>query len=55
MVDVVTNRMFDTFNKFAPGENRQSESLSTVSSLKRFSANQRFRKILSREAEMKVT
>lgn len=54
MVDVVTNRMFETFNRLAPGENRHSESLSTISSLKRFSMNQKVKRILDRESETKV-
>lgn len=54
MVDIVTNRMFDAFNKLAPKERQQNDSLSTITSLKRFSSEQRSRKILSREAETKV-
>ncbi|KAF2900464.1 hypothetical protein ILUMI_05716 [Ignelater luminosus] len=54
MVDIVTNRMFDAFNKLAPKEIQQNDSLSTITSLKRFSSEQRTRKILSREAETKA-
>lgn len=55
MVDVVTNRMFDVFNKFAPHEAHPNDSLSTITSLKRFSNDQKIRRHLSREAETKVT
>lgn len=50
----MTNRMFETFNRLAPGENRHSESLSTISSLKRFSMNQKVKRILDRESDTKV-
>ncbi|KAK9747487.1 Acyltransferase [Popillia japonica] len=54
MVDVVTNRMFDVFNKFAPHEAHPNDSLSTITSLKRFSNDQKIRRHLSREAETKA-
>lgn len=54
MVDIVTNRMFDTFNRFSPREKHEN-STSTLSTLRRFSKDQRFRKALSREAELKVS
>lgn len=55
MVDIVTNRMFDAFNKLDPRDaHTTNESLSTISNLRRFSAEQRFKKTLSREAEQKV-
>ncbi|GJQ71556.1 hypothetical protein Trydic_g11264 [Trypoxylus dichotomus] len=54
MVDVVTNRMFDIFSKFSPHETHQNDSLSTITSLKRFSNEQKLRRHLSREAETKA-
>lgn len=53
MVDVVTNRMFDTFNRLSPGDNQQ-DSLSTITRLKRFSTDQRYKRIINRQAEIKV-
>jgi hypothetical protein len=44
MVDIVTNRIFDTFNRFSPKENHQTDSLTTISQLKRFSKEQQLRK-----------
>lgn len=54
MVDIVTNRMFDAFNKLAPRESHQTDSLASIKNLKRFSADQKQRKALTREAEVKV-
>ncbi|XP_063923049.1 glycerol-3-phosphate acyltransferase 1, mitochondrial isoform X1 [Zophobas morio] len=44
MVDILTNRIFDSFSRFSPKENHQTESLTTISHLKRFSKEQQFRK-----------
>ncbi|RZC42703.1 glycerol-3-phosphate acyltransferase 1, mitochondrial [Asbolus verrucosus] len=44
MVDIVTNRIFDTFSRFSPNENHQTDSLATISQLKRFSREHHFRK-----------
>ncbi|XP_018579131.1 glycerol-3-phosphate acyltransferase 1, mitochondrial isoform X2 [Anoplophora glabripennis] len=54
MVDVVTNRVFDTYNRFSPLNNNQNESLATLSSLKRFARDQKFKKALTREADIKA-
>lgn len=54
MVDVVTNRMFDTFSRFNPRDNHQTDSLSSISTLKRFSKDQKFRRQLTRETDQKV-
>lgn len=54
MVDVVTNRVFDTYNRFSPLNNNHNESLATLSTLKRFSKDQKYKRALSREADLKV-
>ncbi|XP_025834575.1 probable glycerol-3-phosphate acyltransferase, mitochondrial, partial [Agrilus planipennis] len=54
MVDVVTTRMMGTFNRFAPQDGQRTESLATISSLKRFSIEQRYKRSLTREAELKM-
>ncbi|CAH1970223.1 unnamed protein product [Acanthoscelides obtectus] len=54
MVDVVTARVFDTYNRYSPLNNNQNESLASLSTLKRFSKDQRLKKILSREADQKI-
>ncbi|XP_049823463.1 glycerol-3-phosphate acyltransferase 1, mitochondrial isoform X2 [Aethina tumida] len=54
MVDVVTNRMFDTFSRFNPRDNHQTDSLSSISTLKRFSKDQKFRRQLTRETDQKT-
>ncbi|XP_022917375.1 glycerol-3-phosphate acyltransferase 1, mitochondrial isoform X2 [Onthophagus taurus] len=54
MVDIVTNRMFDVFNKFSPRESHQNDSLATMSNLKRFSSEQKNRRKLTKEAEQKA-
>lgn len=54
MVDVATNRMFDAFNRFTPNDNQQ-DSLSTITRLKRFSNDQRYKRIINRQAEIKVS
>lgn len=53
MVDIVTNRMFDTFNRFSPREKHET-STSSLSTLRRFSKDHRYKKALTREAENKV-
>lgn len=50
----MTNRMFDTFNRFTPSEHGGQESLSTITRLKRFSIDHRYKRVLNREAENKV-
>ncbi|KAJ8974764.1 hypothetical protein NQ317_008203 [Molorchus minor] len=54
MVDVVTNRVFDTYNRFSPLNNHQNDSLATLSTLKRFSRDQKYKKALNREADIKA-
>ncbi|KAG5891867.1 hypothetical protein JTB14_015886 [Gonioctena quinquepunctata] len=54
MVDIVTNRVFDTYNRFSPSNNHHTESLATLSTLKRFSRDQKFRRALTREADTKA-
>lgn len=55
MVDIVTNRMFDAFNKLDPRDTHvNNETLSTISNLKRFSADKKFKSALNREADHKV-
>lgn len=54
MVDVVTNRMFDTLNRFSPNDNQQ-DTLSTITRLKRFSNDQRYKRVINRQAEIKVS
>ncbi|KAJ8920132.1 hypothetical protein NQ315_011789 [Exocentrus adspersus] len=54
MVDVVTNRVFDTYNRFSPLNNNQNDSLATLTSLKRFARDQKFKKALTREADIKA-
>ncbi|CAH0555865.1 unnamed protein product [Brassicogethes aeneus] len=54
MVDIVTNRMFDTYNRFSPRDNNQNDSLSTLSNLRRYSRDQKIRKQVNREAEQKT-
>ncbi|XP_008197640.1 glycerol-3-phosphate acyltransferase 1, mitochondrial isoform X2 [Tribolium castaneum] len=44
MVDIVTNRIFDSFSRFSPKENHQTESLTTISHLKRFSKGNELRR-----------
>ncbi|KAK9877273.1 hypothetical protein WA026_017664 [Henosepilachna vigintioctopunctata] len=54
MVDIVTSRMFESFNRFSLNQNSQTESLSTVSNLKRFSQDHRNKRAISREADIKI-
>lgn len=55
MVDIVTNRMFDAFNKLDPRDAHvNNETLSTISNLKRFSNEKKFKSALNREADNKV-
>ncbi|CAH1099944.1 unnamed protein product [Psylliodes chrysocephalus] len=54
MVDIVTNRVFDTYNRFSPSNNHHSESLATLTTLRRFSKDQKFKKALTREADIKA-
>nr|CAI5833349.1 unnamed protein product [Callosobruchus analis] len=54
MVDVVTTRVFDTYNRYSPLNNNHNESLASLSTLKRFSKDQRLKKVLSREADQKA-
>lgn len=54
MVDMVTNRMFDAVNRFAPTQRQQNDSLASIGDLKRFVSEQRTRKILAREADIKT-
>lgn len=55
MVDIITNRVFDTYYRFSPlNNNAQNESLATISTLKRFSRDQKYKKSLTREADQKV-
>lgn len=44
MVDIVTNRIFDSFGRFSPKENHQTESLATITQLKRFSRENQYLK-----------
>lgn len=44
MVDIVTNRVFETFSRFSPQQNHQTDGLSTISSLKRFARDQQFQR-----------
>lgn len=52
MVDMVSHRIVETFNRFSATQTNQTESLSTVSNLKRFSRDLRYKKALSREVEL---
>nr|CAH7741118.1 unnamed protein product [Callosobruchus chinensis] len=54
MVDVVTTRVFDTYNRYSPLNNNHNESLASLSTLKRFSKDQSLKKVLSREADQKA-
>ncbi|KAK5644911.1 hypothetical protein RI129_006211 [Pyrocoelia pectoralis] len=54
MVDIVTSRMCDALNRFSPSHKQYNGSLSTINDLKRFSADQRYRRILNRESEVKA-
>ncbi|KAB0797066.1 hypothetical protein PPYR_08060 [Photinus pyralis] len=54
MVDIVTSRMFEAVNRFAPVPKQQGDSLSTINDLKRFSSDQRYKRILNRESEAKA-
>ncbi|XP_074029311.1 glycerol-3-phosphate acyltransferase mino isoform X2 [Leptinotarsa decemlineata] len=54
MVDIVTNRVFDTYNRFSPSNNHHTESISTLSTLKRFSRDQKFKRASNREADIKA-
>ncbi|KAF5283504.1 hypothetical protein FQR65_LT02657 [Abscondita terminalis] len=54
MVDMVTNRMFDAMNRFAPTQQQQNDSLASIGDLKRFVSEQRTRRILAREADHKA-
>ncbi|VEN51102.1 unnamed protein product [Callosobruchus maculatus] len=54
MVDVVTTRVFDTYNRYSPLNNNHNESLASLSTLKRFSKDQRLKKVLTREADQKA-
>ncbi|KAL3268704.1 hypothetical protein HHI36_007806 [Cryptolaemus montrouzieri] len=53
MVDVVTSRMFESFNRFSPNQGPQTDSLSTLSNMKRFSRDQRCKRAISREVDIK--
>lgn len=55
MVDFLTNRSFETYTQYSPVTNHEKETLSSLATLKRFSQDQRYRKILSREADANVS
>lgn len=55
MVDFLTNRTLETYTQYSPVTNHQNEALSSIATLKRFSQDQRYRKILSREADANVS
>lgn len=53
MVDVVTNRVFETYNRFSPS-NTHNETFATFSTLTRFSRNRNYNKVMTREADAKA-
>lgn len=55
MVDFLTNRSFETYTQYSPVTNHQNETLSSIATLKRFSQDQKYRRIRSREADASVS
>ncbi|XP_044753741.1 glycerol-3-phosphate acyltransferase 1, mitochondrial isoform X3 [Coccinella septempunctata] len=54
MVDIVTSRMFESFNRFSPSKTGQTDSITSYGKTKRFSREQRCKKAISREADIKT-
>ncbi|CAG9822276.1 unnamed protein product [Phaedon cochleariae] len=51
MVDIISNRVFDTYNRFSPSNNHQNESLSTLRTLNRFVRDEKFKRTQARVAD----
>ncbi|XP_045473576.1 glycerol-3-phosphate acyltransferase 1, mitochondrial isoform X3 [Harmonia axyridis] len=55
MVDIVTSRMFESFNRFSPSKTSQTDSINSYGKTKRFLRDQKCsKKAISREADSKV-
>lgn len=54
MVDIISNRMFDTFNTIRPRERYQNDTLVSMNSLRRFKSDNLLQKAHSRDAENKA-
>uniref|UniRef100_A0A6P7G532 Glycerol-3-phosphate acyltransferase 1, mitochondrial isoform X1 n=1 Tax=Diabrotica virgifera virgifera TaxID=50390 RepID=A0A6P7G532_DIAVI len=54
MVDIVTNRVFDTYNKFSPSNNNHNQSVATSTIMRTFSRDQKFKRTLTREADQQA-
>ncbi|XP_066158287.1 glycerol-3-phosphate acyltransferase 1, mitochondrial isoform X2 [Euwallacea fornicatus] len=54
MVDFLTNRSFQTYNTYSSRLNCQDETLSSLTALKKYSQECKYRRILSREADASI-
>lgn len=54
MVDLISNKIYETYNRFSPSNNHQNDTLASLNTLKRHSTDARYRNRLIKEADREI-